>query len=80
MGREPETETLASPSLDYLTHLEEQVRCRLGGRVRSFRLLLRGDGLVLQGHAPTYYAKQLAQYEVMQAGRLPIRANEIQVF
>ncbi len=38
-----------------------------------------GDGLVLEGHTHTYYAKQLAQHAVMEAVDLPIHANEIVV-
>jgi hypothetical protein len=59
--------------------IEIHVGCRLGGRLRDFRLLVRDHGLVLQGHAQTYYAKQLAQHAVMEVTDLPIRANEIAV-
>jgi hypothetical protein len=47
----------------------------LGGRVSDLRLLLRDNGVVLQG----YYAKQLAQEAVMKATKLPLLANEIEV-
>jgi hypothetical protein len=43
------------------------------------KLKVRDDGLVLRGHARTYYAKQLAQHAVMEFTKLPIRANEIEV-
>jgi hypothetical protein len=59
--------------------LEGSVRRRLNGRVRDFRLLFQDNGLILQGHAFTYYAKQLAQHAIMKATRLPILANEIEV-
>jgi hypothetical protein len=62
-----------------IDRVEEHVQCQLSGRVRDLRLLRRGHGLVLQGHAHTYYAKQLAQHAVMAATQLPIIANEIQV-
>jgi len=62
-----------------LDHLEAHVQCRLSGRVRDLRLLVRGNGLVLQGRTRTYYAKQLAQHAVMEATGLPILANEIEV-
>jgi hypothetical protein len=45
----------------------------------DFRLSVRDDGLVLQGHAPTYYAKQLAQEAVKEITTIPIRANDIEV-
>lgn len=62
-----------------LASIEEHVRCRLTGRVRDLQIVLRDHGLVLQGHAHTYYAKQLAQQAVMESTNLPIRANEIEV-
>ena len=65
--------------IDNINNLEGNVRRRLNGRVRDFRLLLQDNGLILQGFAFTYYAKQLAQHTIMQATRLPILANEIEV-
>ena len=62
-----------------LDHLEARVQTRLGGRIRDLRLYFRENGLVLQGLARTYYAKQLAQHVVMMETPLPILANEIEV-
>jgi hypothetical protein len=62
-----------------LARIEDHMRCRLTGQVRDFRLVVLDQGLVLRGHAYTYYAKQLAQHAVMEATSLPIRANEIEV-
>ncbi len=59
--------------------LEARVRRLLCGKVRDFRLEVSGKGLILRGHARTYYAKQLAQQAVMEGTRLPILANEIEV-
>ena len=42
-------------------------------------MTVRDGGLVLYGRTRTYYAKQLAQHEVMGRSRLPIRANSIDV-
>ena len=64
------------PDLD---DVEAHVQCRIGGRVRHFRLDWCDGGLVLRGHSLTYYAKQLAQHAVMAATELPIRGNEIEV-
>jgi hypothetical protein len=55
------------------------VRGRLAGRVSNLRLLLRDNGLVLQGRAHSYYAKQVAQEVVMKATEVPLLANEIEV-
>jgi hypothetical protein len=66
----------ATPELE---RLQAQVRSQLGARVRDLRLVLRDNGVVLQGRAHTYYAKQLAQHMVMQAAKYPIRANVIEV-
>jgi hypothetical protein len=59
--------------------LESRVHCRLGGQIREFRLVQVDDGLILRGHAHTYYAKQVAQQAVMEATQRPILANEIEV-
>ena len=59
--------------------LESHIQCRLSGRIRNLHVVQRDRGLVLQGHALTYYAKQLAQHAVMEASDLPILANEIEV-
>jgi hypothetical protein len=52
---------------------------RLDGPVQGLRLSMRKGGLVLEGLARTYYAKQLAQQAVMETANLPILANEIEV-
>ncbi len=62
-----------------VTELEAHIECRLGGQIREFRLVIVDNGLLLRGHARTYYAKQLAQHAVMEATGLPILANEIEV-
>jgi hypothetical protein len=62
-----------------LDELETRVQCRIGGRVLHFRLDWREGGLVLRGHSLSYYGKQLAQHAVMDATKLPILANEIEV-
>ncbi len=67
------------PGAAEVGHLEARVQARLMGRVRDLRLSWRGDGLVLRGRAPTYYAKQLAQHAVLEATALPIVANVIEV-
>lgn len=64
---------------DEIHRLERHARRRLGGRVQGFRLLIQGCGLVLQGNTLTFHAKQLAQHAIMEATRLPIVANEIEV-
>ncbi len=59
--------------------LEAYVRGRLIGRVIDLRLLLRDNGLVLQGSAHSYFAKQLAQHLVMEVTPTLLLANEIKV-
>lgn len=59
--------------------LEARLQSELRGRVRNLRVLVIRAGIVLRGEATTYYAKQLAQQEVLRmALRLPIH-NEIRV-
>lgn len=60
-------------------YLEAIVQRRLGARVRDLRLIIRGDGIILQGRATTYHAKQLAQHAVMELAAGPILANDIEV-
>ena len=48
-------------------------------RVRQLRVVVREQGLVLQGCVPTYYAKRLAQHAAREVSGLPILANEIEV-
>jgi len=60
-------------------HLEALVQRRLAGRVRDFRIRVRHDGVVLEGRAPTYHAKQIAQHAVMELVGMTIVANEIEV-
>lgn len=66
--------------LEEAQHLEALVHRRLAGRVRDLRVLIRDNGLILQGRAATYHAKQLAQHAVMELGQLPILANDIEVY
>jgi hypothetical protein len=75
------TETPIGPPtlLATLEQLETRVQSRLHGRVREFRVVARGGGVILTGYARTYYAKQLAQHAVMEATTLPIVANAIDV-
>ena len=77
-GQTPASPTLP-PGLPEMEQLETHVQSRLNGRVRHFRLVVRGGRLILTGHARTYYAKQLAQHAVLEATALPILANEIEV-
>ena len=73
------TSSLAEPGLPSAEHLEAIVQCRLAGRLRDFRLVIRSQGVILQGRASTYHAKQLAQHAVMDLIDLPILGNEIEV-
>jgi hypothetical protein len=64
---------------DDIDRLFTHIQSQLTGRVWDLRLLPRDDGLVLQGRAHSYYAKQLAQQLVMGATECPLLANEIEV-
>lgn len=70
-----------STTLAPADQLEALIQRRLLGRawVRGFRVLVQEKGLVLQGCAPTFYAKQLAQHAAMEVGGFPVLANEIEV-
>jgi hypothetical protein len=60
-------------------HLEAVLQTRLGGRVRDLRVTLKDEGVVLNGRATTYYAKQLAQHVVMETAGMTVLANDIEV-
>jgi hypothetical protein len=59
--------------------VEALVKQKLQGRAWDIRLIIEDGGVILQGRARTYYAKQLAQHVVMEFIQLPIRANQIEV-
>jgi hypothetical protein len=59
--------------------LEALLQRRIGNRIRDFRILVRPAGIILQGRAPTYHAKQLAQHAAMELAPVPILANDIEV-
>jgi hypothetical protein len=65
--------------LGEVQRLERQLRIQLNGRIHNFRLIERIGGVVLQGWASSFYAKQVAQHAVMEALALPIIANDIEV-
>jgi hypothetical protein len=79
MVRAESEQSLHSGPSPELERLSAHVEGRLGRQVHDLRLLLGDHGLVLQGRARTYYAKQLAQQAVMQASHYRIQANEIEV-
>ncbi|SRR5579871_4866837 len=70
---------IAEKACSLAEHLELLVQRRLGSRVRDLRVVLRQDGVILQGRAGTYHAKQLAQHAAMELSALPILANDIEV-
>jgi hypothetical protein len=63
----------------FAEHLESLLQRRLGNRVRDLRIVMRGNGIILKGCAPTYHAKQLAQHAAMELANLPLLANDIEV-
>jgi osmotically-inducible protein OsmY len=64
---------------EFLESVEAQIQRRLGGRVRDLRVVLRDNGVILQGRSATYHAKQLAQHAAMDITGLRILANDIEV-
>ena len=61
------------------TRLETHVQAQLGSRVRDLRVVCRNNGVILQGSARSYHAKQLAHHSVMEITDLPVLANKIEV-
>lgn len=64
---------------DHREQLELHLQRRLGGRVRDLRVIVRDEGVILQGRAGTYFAKQLAQHAVMELADVPVLSNDIDV-
>jgi hypothetical protein len=64
---------------DAATELEAHIQSHLSGELREFRIDVQAEGLLLQGHARTYHARQQAEQEVRDATGLPILGNEIEV-
>ena len=60
---------------------DAQVRRWLAGRghVRDLRVVVLEGGVILEGRAATFYAKQLAQHVVTKVLGLSLRANRIEV-
>lgn len=79
MGSQTIEQTIECEEWNELAQLEAHLRIRLRDYVCDFRMTVRDGGLLLSGHARTYYGKQLAQHGVMQRSPLPIRANNIDV-
>ncbi|HEY7159190.1 MAG TPA: BON domain-containing protein [Gemmataceae bacterium] len=79
-------EAVETAALDAATgigtdELEGLIQRNLIGRisVRDLRVRVEAGGLVLQGRAATYYAKQLAQHAATAVSGLPVRSNDIKV-
>ena len=70
---------LLDPRVHSTASLEAQMRRRLGSRVRDLRVVVGGEGVVLEGRALNFHAKQLAQHAAMQLADLPVLANNIEV-
>jgi len=70
---------IVEPDAKPAEHLEVQLQRRLGSRIRELRIVVRQDGLILQGWTATYHAKQLAQHAAMELAEMGIVANEIEV-
>lgn len=71
--------TIECEELSELVQIEALLRSHLRGYVCDFQMTVRDGGVFLSGRSRTYYGKQLAQHNVMQRSRLPIRANNIDV-
>ncbi len=77
-SRRPGEDTRGIPS-GTIEEVEAGIRRRVGGRVSDLRVVVRGDGLALQGRSRSHHVRQLAQQAAMELTELPIVANEIRV-
>ena len=72
-------EVMSEPLLTQDDLLESLMQRRLGNRIRDLRVVRLPRGMILQGRAATYHAKQLAQHAAMELSKTPILANDIEV-
>lgn len=79
MQSQPVEDGACESAAEEVGHLEAHLRSRLNGRIRDVHLVFREGGVILRGHAHTYYAKQIAQHLVMELTKRSILANEIEV-
>jgi len=79
MNNQRLNETDQGSGAGIVEQIESLIYGRLGGRVNNLRVIVQAEGLVLQGRARTYHAKQLAQQAAMEITERPILANEIRV-
>lgn len=79
MNQSTISERLDRGEASAIEQLEASIQSRLNGRVRDLRLVVCDHGLIMQGHATTYYVKQLAQHAVMSVTARLLVANEIEV-
>ncbi len=72
---------IAEPDLE-VTHqeqIQQLVASRIRGRIRELQICVRGDTLVISGHATTYYSKQLATHAVLDVSDARVIQNDVVV-
>ncbi len=72
-------ESVCILAVEDINRLWAHLLSQLAGRLHDFNLRLEGSGLVLEGQARSYHARQLAQHAVMRATALPVLRNGIEV-
>jgi hypothetical protein len=70
---------LEAETAELIERLERLVHSRTGSRIRDLRVEVRGEEVVLTGHAPTYYAKQLATHATLPEVTPRLLTNAIDV-
>ena len=65
---------------DLVERLTRLIHDRTGRMVRGLRVDVEGAQVVLRGHSPSYYYKQLASHAAMEELLDQHVENEIQVF
>ena len=62
-----------------ITQFELRLKRQLGSRACNLRMLIRDEGVVLEGQAGSFYIKQIAQHAAMTITGLQVIANDIEV-
>jgi hypothetical protein len=74
------TPTRVSPDgINETATIEQELRGRLGHRVRDLRIWIEPHGLIITGSASSYYDKQMAQHLVREISSLNVGDNRIVV-
>lgn len=79
--KEPRRVARGRTRQELAAQIEGDIERRASGRIRDLHVECSEDGIILQGRARTYHAKQLAQQAVLDlTDGFPLLTNRIVVY